>query len=154
MTTYPYLIIGGGMTAPRPAQPIRKAAPAGAVGLISAEPHPPYARPPLTKGLWKGEPESSIWRGTETAGVELRLDRRVTAIDAKRKVVTDNRGDMVSYGKLLLATRGRPRRLPLDTKDIIYFRTYDDYRRLRALANGQRRFVVLGCGLHGSRVVG
>ncbi|HXM39041.1 MAG TPA: FAD-dependent oxidoreductase [Gemmatimonadales bacterium] len=152
MTTYPYLIIGGGMTADAAAQAIRKADPTGAVGLISAEPHPPYARPPLTKGLWKGEPESSIWRGTETAGVELRLDRRVTAIDAKRKVVTDNRGDMVSYGKLLLATGGTPRRLPLDTKDIIYFRTYDDYRRLRALANEPRRFVVLGGGFIGTEI--
>ncbi|HEY3279415.1 MAG TPA: FAD-dependent oxidoreductase [Gemmatimonadales bacterium] len=152
MTHYPYLIVGGGMTGDAAARAIRAADPAGAVGLISAEPHPPYARPPLSKGLWKGDPESGIWRGTETAGVDLRLGRRVTAIDPKRKAVTDERGDVVTYTKLLLATGGTPRRLPLATQQIIYYRTYDDYRRLRALANEQLRFAVLGGGFIGSEV--
>jgi NADPH-dependent 2,4-dienoyl-CoA reductase/sulfur reductase-like enzyme len=152
MTHYPYLIVGGGMTADAAARAIREADPAGAVGLISAEPHAPYARPPLTKGLWKGDPESGIWRGTETAGVVVRLARRVTAIDPKRKTVADDRGDAVTYGKLLLATGGTPRQLPLDTPQIIYFRTFDDYRRLRALANERLRFAVLGGGFIGSEI--
>ena len=140
------------MTADAAARAIRAADPGAAVGLISAEPHPPYARPPLSKGLWKGDPESGIWRGTETAGVDLRLGRRVTAIDAKGRTVTDDRGDAVAYGKLLLATGGTPRRLPLDTGQIIYFRTYDDYRRLRALANERLRFAVLGGGFIGTEI--
>lgn len=152
MTRYPYLIIGGGMTADAAARAIRETDPAGAVGMMSAEPHPPYARPPLSKGLWKGDAEAGIWRGTETAGVELRLGRRVTAIDPKGKTVTDDRGDVVSYGRLLVATGGTPRRLPLDTEQIIYFRTYDDYRRLRALANERLRFAVLGGGFIGTEI--
>jgi NADPH-dependent 2,4-dienoyl-CoA reductase/sulfur reductase-like enzyme len=152
MTDVPYVIIGGGMTADAAARAIRKADPRGAVALISAEPHPPYARPPLTKGLWKGEPESSIWRGTETAGVELRLSRHVTAIDANKKTVTDERGDTITYGKLLLATGGTPRRLPLDPPNVIYFRTFDDYRRLRTLANEPGRFAVLGGGFIGTEI--
>ena len=152
MTHHPYLIVGGGMTADAAARAIRESDPAAGIGLISAEPHPPYARPPLSKGLWKGDPEAAIWKNTETAGVELRLDRRVTAIDAKGKSVTDERGDTVTYGKLLLATGGTPRRLPLDTEQIIYFRTYDDYRRLRALANERLRFAVLGGGFIGSEI--
>ncbi|HEV8264748.1 MAG TPA: FAD-dependent oxidoreductase [Gemmatimonadales bacterium] len=152
MTHYPYLIVGGGMTADAAARAIREADPANAVGLISAEPHPPYARPPLSKGLWKGDPESGIWRGTETAGVDVRLDTRVTAIDAKRKTVTDERGNAVTYGKLLLATGGTPRRLSMDTGQIIYYRTYDDYRRLRALANERLRFAVLGGGFIGTEI--
>jgi 3-phenylpropionate/trans-cinnamate dioxygenase ferredoxin reductase component len=152
MTHYPYLIVGGGMTGDAAARAIRAADPARAVGLISAEPHPPYARPPLSKGLWKGDPESGIWRGTETAGIALVLGRRVTAIDPTRKTVTDDRGDSVTYDKLLLATGGTPRRLPLDTQQIIYYRTYEDYRRLRALANEGLRFAVLGGGFIGSEV--
>jgi 3-phenylpropionate/trans-cinnamate dioxygenase ferredoxin reductase component len=152
MSHYPYLIIGGGMTAEAAERAIREADPGGAVGLISAEVHPPYARPPLSKGLWKGAPEAGIWRGTESAGVELRLGRRVTAIDPKAKTVTDDRGDRIGYGKLLLATGGTPRRLPLDSGQIIYFRTYDDYRRLRALANERLRFAVLGGGFIGTEV--
>ena len=152
MKHYPYLIIGGGMTADAAAHAIRAVDPAASIGLISAEPHPPYNRPPLSKGLWKGDPESAIWRGTDSIGVDLRLGRRVTAIDAKQRAVTDDRGEAVSYDKLLLATGGTPRRLKFDTSQIVYYRTYDDYRRLRALANEKLRVVVLGGGFIGSEV--
>jgi NADPH-dependent 2,4-dienoyl-CoA reductase/sulfur reductase-like enzyme len=152
MKHYPYLIIGGGMTGDAAARAIRAADPAATIGLISAEPHPPYARPPLSKGLWKGDPESGIWRGTDVLDVDLRLGRRVTALDPKRKAVTDERGDVVAYDKLLLATGGTPRRLKFDSGQIIYYRTYDDYRRLRALANNALRVAVLGGGFIGSEV--
>src|SRR5881397_3408268 len=45
-----------------------------------------------------------------------------------------------------------PRRLPLQTGQIIYYRTFDDYVRLRALANEKLRFAVLGGGFIGSEV--
>jgi 3-phenylpropionate/trans-cinnamate dioxygenase ferredoxin reductase component len=35
---------------------IRQIDPDRAIGLIGAEPDPPYDRPPLSKGLWKGTP--------------------------------------------------------------------------------------------------
>jgi 3-phenylpropionate/trans-cinnamate dioxygenase ferredoxin reductase subunit len=152
MTDFRYLIIGGGMTADAAARGIREADPKGSIGIIASEPHPPYARPPLSKALWKGEPEDAIWKHTETAGVELHLGRRVTAIHPQQKTVTDDRGNQVSYDKLLLATGGTPRRLALPTEQIIYYRTYDDYRRLRALANEKLKFLVLGGGFIGSEV--
>lgn len=152
MTHYPYLIVGGGMTGDAAGRAIRETDPTAAVGLISEESYAPYARPPLSKGLWKGDPESGIWRGTEAAGVELRLDARVTGIDPKGKTVTDDRGNAVTYGKLLLATGGTPRRLPLDTEHIIYFRNLDDYRRLRGLASERQRFAVLGGGFIGTEI--
>ena len=153
MKHYPYLIIGGGLTADAAARAIRAVDPAGAVGLISAEPHPPYARPPLSKGLWKGDPESGIWRGTDTLGVDLRLGRRATGIDTRKRAVTDDRGEVATYDTLLLATGGTPRRLPFGgERQIIYFRTYDDYRRLHALAAQELRFAVLGGGFIGSEV--
>jgi NADPH-dependent 2,4-dienoyl-CoA reductase/sulfur reductase-like enzyme len=149
---YDYLIVGGGMTAAAAADAIRKADPRGSIGLIAAEQHAPYARPPLSKALWKGEPESGIWRGTEKLGVDLRLGRRATTLDPQAKTVTDERGDVASYGKLLLATGGTPRRLPLETNAIIYYRTFDDYRQLRGLADQKRRFAVLGGGFIGSEI--
>jgi len=150
-----YLIVGGGMTADAAARAIRESDPSGTIGIISDDPHPPYNRPPLSKGLWKGDdPEKVVWRGTDKLGVDLRLGRRVTAINAKQKNVTDDRGNVVSYEKLLLATGGTPRRLPMQTggAQIIYYRTFDDYLRLRALANAKLRFAVLGGGFIGSEV--
>ena len=151
MAQYPYLIIGGGMTADAAISGIRESDPEGAIGLISAEPHPPYNRPPLSKGLWKGEPEDSIWRKTPAEGVALHLGRRAIGIDLKKKTVTDDRGAVYTFGKLLLATGGTPRRLS-DSDQVIHFRTYDDYRRLRALADEQLQFVVVGGGFIGSEI--
>src|SRR2546421_11753055 len=83
MPDYTYLIVGGGMTADAAAQALHEADPAGSVGLVSAEPHPPYDRPPLSKALWKGEPEEKIWRKTAATGAALHLGRRSTAIDPR-----------------------------------------------------------------------
>lgn len=152
MADFRYLIIGGGMTADAAARAIRAADTAGSIGIISSDPHPPYNRPPLSKGLWKGDPEDKVWRGTESVGVDLRLGRRAMAINTQKKTVTDDRGNVVSYDKLLLATGGTPRRLPLQSEQIIYYRTYDDYRRLRALADEKLKFLVLGGGFIGSEV--
>jgi NADPH-dependent 2,4-dienoyl-CoA reductase/sulfur reductase-like enzyme len=150
-----YLIVGGGMTTDAAARAIRAADPSGSIGIISEDPHPPYNRPPLSKGLWKGDdPEKVVWRGTDKIDVELQLSRRATAINPKQKTVTDDRGNVVSYEKLLLATGGTPRRLPLQPggAQLIYYRTFDDYLRLRALANEKLRFAVLGGGFIGSEV--
>ncbi|MGE5145007.1 MAG: NAD(P)/FAD-dependent oxidoreductase [Acidobacteriota bacterium] len=152
MPDYTYLIVGGGMTADAAAKAIRAADPKGSIGLVSADPHPPYDRPPLSKALWKGEPEEKIWRHTDATGATLHLDTRVTGIDPRGKRVTDARGETYGYGKLLLATGGTPRQLKLDSEQIIYFRTYDDYRRLHALGQEQLRFAVLGGGFIGSEI--
>ena len=149
---YDYLIVGGGMTGAAAVQGIREVDQSGAIGLISAEPHPPYNRPPLSKALWKGEPESSIWRDTKAAGATLHLDRRATGLDVAIRQLKDDRGDTYAYRQLLLATGGAPRRLDFPDDPIIYYRTYDDYRRLRALAGKPLRFVVLGGGFIGSEI--
>ena len=91
MTSYQYLIVGGGMTADAAAKAIRAADATGSIGIIASEPHPPYARPPLSKSLWKGESEDTVWKHTETANVDLQLGRRVSAIDPGKKIVTDDR---------------------------------------------------------------
>ncbi len=152
MRTYTYVIVGGGMTADAAVEGIRAADPAGPLALIGAEPHPPYNRPPLSKGLWKGEPEEGIWRQAAPAGAELQLGRRVVGIDLRGHSVTDDRGTVYGFQKLLLATGGAPRRLPLQSDQVIYFRTLDDYRRLRGLAEQRLRFTVVGGGFIGSEV--
>src|SRR5437867_12318894 len=152
MLQYTYLIVGGGMTADAAAQGIREADPSGTIGLIGAEAHPPYNRPPLSKALWKGDPEESIWRNTAATGAALALARRVVAIDPRGHNATDDRGTVYRFQKLLLATGGVPRRLPLQSDQVIYFRTLEDYRRLRALAGQSLRFAVIGGGFIGSEV--
>jgi NADPH-dependent 2,4-dienoyl-CoA reductase/sulfur reductase-like enzyme len=152
MHTSKYLIAGGGMTADAACKGIRDVDPDGAITVVATEPHPPYARPPLSKALWKGEEESTIWRGTADLGVKLRLGRTIVALDLEARRGTDDRGETYTYERLLLATGGRPRRLPFGGDDVIYFRTLDDHRRLRALADEDARFLVIGGGFIGSEI--
>jgi NADPH-dependent 2,4-dienoyl-CoA reductase/sulfur reductase-like enzyme len=152
MTDYAYLIIGGGMTGDAAIRGIREVDATGTIGVIGAEPDPPYNRPPLSKGLWKGDPESGIWRPPAPPAVTFHLGRRAVRLDAKAKRVTDDQGTSYGFGKLLLATGGAPRRLPFPADDVIYFRTLADYRRLRALTSQPRRFGILGGGFIGTEV--
>jgi len=152
MTNYQYLIIGGGMTAAAAADGIRELDATGSIGIISAEPDAPYNRPPLSKGLWKGDALDGIWRKAKGKAPELHLDRVIKEIFPKEKRVIDNDGNVFTYEKLLLATGGRPRRLPFDDDQIIYFRTVADYRRLRAACEKGDRFAVIGSGFIGSEI--
>ena len=152
MKRFQHLIVGGGMTAAAAAHGIREQAPNASVGIISAEAHPPYNRPPLSKALWKGDPESSVWRTSDVQGVEVILSRRITAIDPAKKTATDDHGETYGYETLLLATGGAPRRLAGAPDTIVYFRTLDDYRALHAAAGPGKHFVVLGGGFIGSEV--
>lgn len=140
------------MTADAAVRGIRELDPRSPIGLVSTEPDPPYARPPLSKALWKGQPLDEIWRKTADLGVDLHLGRRAAAIDPARKRVTDDRGAEHTFDKLLLATGGTARRLPFGGDDPIYFRTLDDYRRLRALADQGKSFAVIGGGFIGSEI--
>jgi 3-phenylpropionate/trans-cinnamate dioxygenase ferredoxin reductase subunit len=152
MKTTRYLIVGGGLTADGACKGIRELDPNGRIVLVTEEPYPPYARPPLSKALWKGDDEDTIWRGTDELGVDLRLGRRIVRLDLDAKVAADDQGKRYRYERLLLATGGRPRRLPFGGDEVIYFRTLDDFRRLRALADHGAGFVVIGGGFIGSEI--
>ncbi|MGH8512145.1 MAG: NAD(P)/FAD-dependent oxidoreductase [Gammaproteobacteria bacterium] len=152
MPNYTYLIVGGGMTADGAVHGIREVDRNGSIGLVSAEAHPPYNRPPLSKGLWKGKPRESIWRQTESQGVILHLGRIAQHLDPQNRRITDDQGTVYGYDRLLLATGGAPRLLPFGIEQIIYFRTLDDYERLRALTAEGQRFAVIGGGFIGSEV--
>jgi NADPH-dependent 2,4-dienoyl-CoA reductase/sulfur reductase-like enzyme len=152
MPHYTYLIVGGGMTAGAAIEGIREVDPDGPVGLIGDDYHPPYDRPPLSKGLWKGKSVDTIWRKIEHQGVTLHLGRQGRTLDLPNKRISDDRGAVYTFDKLLLATGGTPRRLPFGGNDIIYYRTLDDYERLRALTTQSERFAVIGGGFIGSEV--
>jgi 3-phenylpropionate/trans-cinnamate dioxygenase ferredoxin reductase component len=125
----------------------------GSIAMFTVEKHDPYARPPLTKALWTGKEESSVWRGTPDLGVAIHHGRRIVELDLEANTATDDAGETHEYEKVLLATGGTPRRLPSDDDgNVIYFRTLDDYRRLRGLAGDGVRAAVIGGGFIGSEL--
>jgi 3-phenylpropionate/trans-cinnamate dioxygenase ferredoxin reductase component len=147
-----YLIVGSGMTAAAAVNGIREVDSNGSIGVIGDEAESPYNRPPLSKGLWKGEPIDGIWSAMNGDGVTQYLGRTAVTLDAQHKQVTDSRGTTYSFTKLLLATGGTPRRLNSGSDQVIYFRTLDDYRRLRTLTDEHRQFAVIGGGFIASEI--
>jgi 3-phenylpropionate/trans-cinnamate dioxygenase ferredoxin reductase subunit len=152
MASFKYLIVGAGMTADAAVRGIRELDTDGSIGLVGSDHNPPYNRPPLTKGLWKGKSLDSIWRGTQQFTAELHLGRTVRSIDPAKKVVRDDQGTEYHYEKLLLATGGTPRRLPFGGTDVIYYRNLDDYHHLRDLSSRYEHFGVIGGGFIGSEI--
>jgi len=152
MKHYRYLIIGGGLAGDAAARGIREMDSEGSIGMISMEPDPPYVRPTLSKGLWKGRPVEKIWRNTQKHGAELMLGRKVIHLDAPNKTVRDDQGDEITYDKMLLATGGSPRRLPFGGDHIIYYRNFQDYTRLRSLTEHGDHFLVIGGSFIGSEI--
>src|SRR3972149_319416 len=120
MKHYKYLIVGGGMTGDAAGRAIRELDPDGSIGMIGYETDLPYARPPLTKGMWKGRPFEKVWRGTDKLNVSFHLGREAAGFDPVSKRLQDDQGDEYTYDQLLLATGGSPIRLPFGDEYIIY----------------------------------
>ena len=152
MSDHRYLIVGAGMTAHAACRGIHEHDADGAIAVVGDEPFPPYKRPPLSKALWKGKEEDSIWSGTADLGVEVLSGRRIVSLDLDAHTATDADGTTYGFERLLLATGGRPRRLPFENDEIVYFRTVADSRALRARAVEGARFAVIGGGFIGSEL--
>jgi NADPH-dependent 2,4-dienoyl-CoA reductase/sulfur reductase-like enzyme len=149
---YKYLIIGGGLAGDAATKGIRELDTDGTIGMISIEPDPPYMRPNLSKGLWKGRPVEKIWRKTQERGTDIHLNCQVTQIVPDKKLVHDMDGGEYAYDKLLLATGGTPNHLPFGEGNIIYYRTFQDYQQLRRLTEKGNRFLVIGGSFIGSEI--
>lgn len=152
MPDYKYLIVGGGMTADAAARGIRELDAEGTIGMLTAEPDPPYDRPPLSKGMWKGKPRDKVFRHIEDKNVTVHLDTRTASVDPANKRVTDDKNQVYTYEKLLIATGATPARLPFGQDSIIYYRTLRDYDRVRALSDANKSFLIIGGGFIGSEV--
>ena len=160
MERMPYVIIGGGLAATAAIDAIRRRDKTGRLTLIGAEPHLPYDRVPLSKDYLLGRmAREHVFlrppRFYERHRVERFLGRSATAVDVSARTVTLDDGNDVGFEKLLLATGGRPRRLPIpgaDLDGIYYLRTLEDSDALRAAMLNARRAVVVGGGFIGCEV--
>ena len=150
MHTTKHLIVGAGMTGDMAAKGIREQEPDGSITMIGSDPHPTYKRPLLTKGLWHGAAEDALWR-EPAEGVELVTGRRIVSLDLAGHTATTDAGEDYSWEKLLFATGARPRQIP-GAEGVVWFRTLDDYHRVREAAVEGAHIVVIGGGFIGSEL--
>jgi 3-phenylpropionate/trans-cinnamate dioxygenase ferredoxin reductase subunit len=132
----------------------------GRLLLIGAESHLPYGRPPLSKTYLRGEGGLEDWIVKPEAeygsqGVETLLSTNVTQVDPHRHRILLDGGEDIEYTRLVLATGGRNRVLPIQGHDlpgVLSLRTVEDADRIRETAGRSRRAVVAGLGFIGSEV--
>jgi NADPH-dependent 2,4-dienoyl-CoA reductase/sulfur reductase-like enzyme len=155
-----YVIVGAGLAGVSAAQAIRERDRRGTILIIGAEEHLPYDRPPLTKQLWTGaKTAAQIFlhdrRFFDDKGITLALGMKALTLDPAHRTLLDSAGRQHRYERLLLATGGVPRRLTIpghDLEGVFYFRTLDDYLRLRREAGPHSSAVVIGGGFIGSEL--
>ncbi|MCC6865733.1 MAG: NAD(P)/FAD-dependent oxidoreductase [Ignavibacteria bacterium] len=151
MKKYKYIIIGGGMTGDAAVKGIRELDTEGSILMISNESQKPYARPPLSKGLWKTTPEEKIWKNTGELNVDFMLETDAESLNNDKSVKLNN-GENIFYDKLLLATGGKVNKLNFASDRIIYYRTFNDYKKLRKLSETLNNFAVIGGGFIGTEI--
>ncbi len=151
------VIVGAGHGGAQVAIMLRTQKFAGTIAIIGDEPELPYERPPLSKEYFAGEKEferiqlrpAKYWDERE---VTMLLGKRVVSVDPAGHKVTTEGGETIGYGKLVWATGGSPRMLPIpggDLAGVQGVRTRADADAMKAASETAGQIVVIGGGYIG-----
>ncbi len=153
------IVVGAGLAGGTAVTELRDQGYDGRLILIGSESHPPYERPPLSKGYLLGnDPIKDALVHEETWYAEHDVDFRpsttVTALDLAAHQITAG-DETLSYDKLLLATGSTPRPLRLAEESgtpTAYLRTIEDSDRLKVAFAAGAKIAVVGAGWIGLEV--
>ncbi|MFV9649194.1 NAD(P)/FAD-dependent oxidoreductase [Pseudomonas marginalis] len=151
------IIVGAGHAGGRAALTLREEGYRGRLILIGDEPHVPYERPPLSKGLLQGSMDLAGCSLCDSArlaelGIEHIAGNPVRELDPPQHRLQLADGQWLSYAGLLLATGGRARRLPQAQANVLYLRTHDEALALKSALRPGARLVIVGGGFIGLEV--
>lgn len=156
---FDYAIVGGGIAAANAVYGIREYDADGSIVLITSEDLPPYDRTHVSKALLDGGKDVGDLPLHSEAfykerGVTLLESTVVERLDVQAKSIGRQRG-MITYGKVLLATGGRPIELSSEGADLdgIYtIRSAHDGRLIREKVSEGTKVVVIGGSFIGLEV--
>ncbi|WP_336930086.1 3-phenylpropionate/cinnamic acid dioxygenase ferredoxin--NAD(+) reductase subunit [Acinetobacter tandoii] len=150
------VIVGAGQAGASAILELRSNKYEGNIILIGDEVHLPYERPPLSKDVILKPEETKVEILSEekltTLGVTHIRGNGVVKINPEAKTVKLQKGDVVAYDKLLLATGGAARRLPnFDAlgKHVYTLRNLEDSQALVPVLQAGQRIVLIGGGVIG-----
>jgi 3-phenylpropionate/trans-cinnamate dioxygenase ferredoxin reductase subunit len=154
------LLIGGGIASAMAAATLRAEGFEGSILLAGRELHPPYHRPPASKGYLRGR-EAKDDALVHPAGwweehrVDLRTRTSVMALDPAARTAKLSSKEEVGYGQALVATGAMVRRLAVDGAQldgIHYLRALGNADTIRGDVEGAERVVCVGGSYIGSEV--
>lgn len=153
MERFDYIIVGGGVAGVTAAETIREQEPSVSIAIVSDEPYPLYSRvllPNYVKGLTARE-QVFLRKHEDYAAKQISLLGGLVAerLDAAGRTLHLSGGGLLGFGKLLIATGGRPRPLGIPGEDfagVSRFQTIEDAERMRERLPGATRAVVVGGG--------
>jgi 3-phenylpropionate/trans-cinnamate dioxygenase ferredoxin reductase component len=155
----PIVLVGGGLATGTAVRELRSQGYAGDLVVVAGENHPPYERPPLSKGYLLGnEPAEKALVNVEgwyaEHDVDLRTGVTVESVDPDARTLRAG-GEELTWSGLLLATGALPRRLALADDSgapVHYLRTLDDSTELKARLRPGARIGIIGGGWIGLEV--
>ena len=144
MANDPIVIVGGGRAAASLIDAYREAGGDELITVVSADDQPPYNRPPLSKGVLRGEmePDDALVHTAEEyddIAVELRLETTVESVDTGAHTVAIAGGETIPYQTLVIASGARPRMLAVPGADLPAVHTFRTLRRRRGGEGGSGR---------------
>lgn len=151
------VIVGAGQAGAEVASALRQGGYESSIHLLGEEPHPPYRRPPLSKEYLAGHVsrDQLLVKPADAYAkldINLHVGCRVASIDRQQQLVRLTDGSSLSYDKLVLATGGTPRALPLagsQADNLHYIRSIEDIDRLKRSWSAGARLAVIGGGYIG-----
>ena len=155
----PIVLVGGGLATGTAVRELRSQGYVGDLVVIAGEAHPPYERPPLSKGYLLGnEPAEKALVNQESwyaeHDVDLRTGVTVESVDPDARTLRAG-GEDVEWTGLLLATGATPRHLALADDSgvpVHYLRTLEDSTELKARLEPGARIGIIGGGWIGLEV--
>ncbi|MEQ9561060.1 MAG: FAD-dependent oxidoreductase, partial [Woeseiaceae bacterium] len=153
-------VAGAGHAAGQAAATLRQKHFGGSIILVGDEPYYPYQRPPLSKKFLAGElPAERLYVKPESfyrdSDIQVLLGRRATSIDRASRQLILSDGESIGYGKLIIATGAKVRRLDVPGAGLAgvhYLRGIQDVLDMRRDMQAGRRLVVIGAGYIGLEV--
>jgi 3-phenylpropionate/trans-cinnamate dioxygenase ferredoxin reductase subunit len=152
------VVVGAGLAGLSAVQALRAEGYDGELAVVGEERHPPYDRPPLSKGFLLGTTTADdlvlLPEDRRAAlGAEWRLGTTAVALEPDRRRLALDDGSALPYDGLVLATGARARTLPTDgLEGVLTLRTRDDGDRLRVALRPGARLTIAGAGLLGAEV--
>lgn len=153
------VIVGGGLAGAKAAEGARSAGHDGRVVLVGEERHLPYERPPLSKGLLRGESdldEAFVHPPSFYADNDIEVLSDVAeALDPVTRTVTLAEAGPLRFDCAVIATGAASRRLDVpgtDLHGVHYLRTAPEAMQLGEALRSCTRVAVIGAGWIGTEV--